>query len=108
MRKVFSSVDMPRTILIRDALLHEGIPATIQNQNTGFAAILSFRAPAEVWVENDGDLDKAKQTVRETISQLDSAADDEWWKCIKCNEQNPQSFDSCWNCDSARHSVARQ
>lgn len=105
MQKVFSSIEMPETVLIRDALLHEGISASIQNVNSGFSAIPAFRAPAEVWVEDDRDLEKAKQIVRQAISRLDTVARDQPWRCDKCGEQNPESFETCWSCASVRSST---
>ena len=48
MRKVFSSNEFSETVLIRDALIHRGVAATIQNEHSGRAAIPEFRPPAEV------------------------------------------------------------
>ena len=98
MRKVFSSNELSETVLVRDALLHEDIAVTIQNEHSGRAPIPGFRPPAEVWVSNDGDYDAARQIVVATIATIDSKSDAAPWTCSSCREENPQSFDICWSC----------
>lgn len=36
----------------------------------------------------------------ESVSENAAAQQTETWKCQKCGEANPKSFDSCWNCRS--------
>jgi len=98
MRKVFSSNELSETVLIRDALLHQDIAATIQNEHSGRTAIPEFRPPAEVWVSNDGNYEAARRIVVDAISTIDSKADAAPWACPNCREENPQSFDICWSC----------
>jgi len=98
MRKVFSSNELSETVLIRDALLHRGVAATIQNEYSGRTAIPEFRPPAEVWVNHDGDYETAQQIVTDTIATIDSKSHAPPWTCPNCGEENPQSFDICWSC----------
>jgi putative signal transducing protein len=86
------------TVLIRDALLHRGVAATIQNEYSGRTAIPEFRPPAEVWVTRDQDYDDARRIVVDALATMDSDSDAEPWVCANCREENPQSFDICWNC----------
>jgi hypothetical protein len=102
MRKVFSSNELSETSLVRDALLHRGVEATIQNEHSGTAAVPGFRPPAEVWVTHDGDYESARRIVVDTIATLDSKADAPPWACSSCREENPQSFEICWNCGRSR------
>jgi hypothetical protein len=98
MRKVFSSNELSETVLVRDALLHGGVAATIQNEHSGRAAIPEFRPPAEVWVSRDGDYETARRIVVATIATIDSKSDAPPWACASCGEENPQSFEICWSC----------
>jgi len=98
MRKVFSSIEVSETVLVRDALLHRGVAATIQNEYSGRTAIPEFRPPAEVWVTDDHDYDNARQIVVDALATMDNQADAKPWVCANCREENPQSFDVCWNC----------
>lgn len=106
MRKVFSSNELSETTLVRDALVHHGIAATIQNEFSGRSAIPEFRPPAEVWVSRDDDYEHARKIVVATLATLDSRSDAKPWTCRSCAEENPQSFDMCWNCgrDKTDHS----
>jgi hypothetical protein len=98
MRKVFSSNDVSETALVRDALVHNGLDVTVQNEYSGRSAVPAFRPPAEVWVKHDGDYESARRIVGETIATLDRKSDSPPWLCSSCRESNPQSFEVCWNC----------
>ena len=98
MRKVFSSNEVGETDLIRDALAHHGVDATIQNQYSGRSAVPVFRPPAEVWIARDEDYEDARRIVVDTIATLTSKTGGKPWVCSHCNEENPQSFELCWNC----------
>lgn len=102
MRKVFSSNEVSETALVRDALVHNGIEVTIQNEHSGRSAIPGFRPPAEVWVRRDDDYENARRIVVETVATLDRDDVAPPWVCSSCRERNPQSFEVCWNCGSAR------
>jgi hypothetical protein len=98
MRKVFSSNEISETALVRDALVQHGVAVTIQNEHSGHSAIPAFRPPAEIWVERDDDYDGARQIVVAALAALHGKSDLEPWVCSNCEEENPQSFDACWNC----------
>ena len=98
MRKVFSSNEVSETALVRDALLHRGIEVTIQNEYSGRSAVPAFRPPAEVWVRNDDDYERARHIVVDAIATLNNKSDAPPWACSSCREGNPHSFEVCWNC----------
>lgn len=98
MRKVFSSNELSETVLVRDALIHRGVTATIQNEYSGRTAVPEFRPPAEVWVNDDDDYETARRIVTDTIATIDSKSHAPPWTCPSCREENPQSFEICWNC----------
>lgn len=102
MRKVFSSNETSETILIRDALVQRGFEATIQNQHSGRSAVPGFRAPAEIWISQNDDYERARQIVTEVIATLDSKFEGEPWACTGCREENPASFEMCWKCGQDR------
>jgi|SRR5690554_195285 len=101
MRKVFSSSDVSEVTLVRDALVHHGIEVTVQNEYSGSSAIPAFRPPAEIWVTHDDDYANARQLVVSTLATLDRQTDAPPWQCGVCGEENPQSFEVCWNCGRA-------
>lgn len=103
MRKVFSSNEISETILVRDALVRHGIAVTIQNEHSGRSAVPAFRAPAEIWLIDDNDYEKARQIVVDTLATLDSKSDGGQWVCSNCGEENPGSFELCWSCGRERN-----
>lgn len=101
MQKIFSSNILSEIVLVRDALQQQGIGVSIQNENSGYSAIPEFRPPAELWVNADADYDRAAQIVTQTLTTLDSKATGTPWTCTSCREENPISFEVCWNCGRA-------
>lgn len=102
MRKVFSSNEVSETVLVRDALLQQGMGATLLNEYSGQSAVPAFRPPAEVWVSRDEDFEKARRVVTATLATLDGNPGGAIWVCSKCAESNPQSFETCWQCAQER------
>ena len=102
MRKVFSSNEVSEAALIRDALVHQGVEVTIQNEHSGGSAVPGFRPPAEVWVTHDDAYEDARRIVIDTISTLANKAELKPWACKGCGEENPQSFELCWSCGLVR------
>jgi len=103
MRKVFSSIELSETVLVRDALQHAGFEATIQNRYSGRSAIPGFRPPAEVWIAHGQDYASARKVVVDTLATLAHESGAKPWECSSCREQNPASFELCWNCGRARN-----
>jgi hypothetical protein len=108
MRKVFSSNEISETVLVRDALVHQGLAVTIQNEFSGRSAVPGFRPPAEVWVTHDDDYENARRIVIDTISTLDTKSDAKQWACLSCGEENPQSFEICWACGREKSSAGNR
>ena len=98
MRRVFSSNNVTETVLVRDALLNGGVPVSVQNELSSQSAVPGFRPPAEIWVEDEAFYGRAKRIVMNTLAVLDSKTTGHPWRCEHCGEENPQSFDLCWNC----------
>jgi hypothetical protein len=99
MRRVFSSIELAETILVRDALLHRGFDVVVHNEYSGTTPIPEFRPPAEIWLRDDDDYTQARQVVTETLATLDRASTGRAWMCSSCHEENPGTFHSCWNCE---------
>jgi hypothetical protein len=105
MRKVFSSMDLSETVLVRDAIVRHGIDAITQNEHSGHSAVPEFRPPVEIWVANDTDYDAARRLVESTLAVIDSTTEAAPWRCADCNTENPGSFELCWSCGKVRGSA---
>ena len=98
MRKVFSSYELSEMVLVRDALVHRGFEVTTSNEHSGFTPIPEFRPQADLWIADDADYQRARRIVAETLATLDSKTQHTPWTCVHCGEENPHSFETCWNC----------
>ena len=98
MQKVFSSMELSETVLVRDALLRHGIEVFTQNEHSNHSAVPEFRPPAEIWIVRDTDYDAASQLVTDTLTTIDSKIEAAPWQCVHCKSENPVSFELCWNC----------
>ena len=98
MRKVFSSMDLSETVLVRDAILRHGIEAVTHNEHAGHAAIPEFRPAVENWVTHDTDYEAARRLVERTLAVIDSKVEAPPWRCAACRTENPASFELCWSC----------
>jgi hypothetical protein len=102
MRKVFSSMDISETVLVRDAITRHGIEAFTQNEHAGHAAVPEFRPPVDVWVTHDADYEAARRLVESTLAVIDSKFEAAAWHCADCGTENPASFELCWSCGKGR------
>ncbi len=98
MQRVFSSMELSETVLVRDALTHHGIEVFTQNEYANNSAIPEFRPPAEIWILRDADYDTASRLVTNTLATIDSKVQAPPWICVHCASENPAPFELCWNC----------
>jgi hypothetical protein len=93
MKAVLTAASHTDAALIRNMLEQSGIPASLIDAR-GYAG----QPYSEVWVNRDEDSDRAVEAIRRLHARTD---DQESWKCEKCNEDNPGSFELCWKCGSS-------
>jgi hypothetical protein len=102
MREVFVDQDHTRVGFYKSVLDEAGIPNFIRNENsnnslTELPSPLFFPA---LCVVRDEDYDEAMQILGEIYYAQPSPAAD--WRCPKCSEEVPGTFDSCWHCGALR------
>ena len=106
MKRVHSAANLPEAHLLVDLLADRGIRARIFNANaSSIAGELPIEASLpQVWVDDPADATRAREVIdayqREVPSTLAV-------KCPNCGEENPGSFQLCWNCGHGleNHSV---
>jgi len=106
MQRVFSSMELSETVLVRDALTRQGIEVFTQNEHSNHSAVPEFRPPAEIWIMRDTDYDIATRLVTDTLSTIDSKTEAVPWLCADCTSENPASFELCWCCGKDKSSSA--
>ena len=100
MKRVHTAANLPEAQLLVDQLAVRGIPARIFNAN---ASSLAGELPVDVarpqvWVDRDGDAARAREAIE---AYLKPVPEGPALKCPRCGEENPSSFDLCWNCGAA-------
>lgn len=95
MKRIYVAGHLPDAFLLLHILETAGIDAKVFNQNLlGGVGDLPHVYP-EVWIEEDQDLQRALQLVDEFENNV---TPDGVIRCNQCDEDNPTSFDFCWQC----------
>jgi hypothetical protein len=95
MRNIFQARTATEAAVVQNLLMQNGIDARLVEKTPSFSGIQC----SEVWISDDTDRDRAVQLVRGLYSNRD---DHPAWACSKCREPNPDSFESCWQCNADR------
>ena len=95
MRRVYIADSLVDGQLVLNLLEESGVPAELFHQNgTGGLGELPVVYP-EVWVVRDLDQQKASRIIGEFSSR---PLGHHPRVCLQCGEQNPDSFEICWQC----------
>jgi hypothetical protein len=101
MREVFVNQDSAQVGFYKSVLEEAGIPNFVRNELanniTDMPSPLFFPA---LCVLHDEDYDEAMRILGEIYYELPFQSVD--WRCSKCNEEIPGTFDSCWQCGELR------
>ena len=97
MPRVYVAADLIDAQLLADTLRGHGITASILNAHAaGALGELSFiDVRPEVWVSEPEEVVRAASVVVAHDRRCPSAPDR---RCPGCDESNPASFASCWQC----------
>lgn len=99
MKRVYLAANLPDAQIAVDVLAMRGIRAHIFNANAvgGLGELAATQIWPEVWVEEDADIEAAKQLLDEIHAPASAIGK----RCPQCGEENPGNFLSCWNCGQA-------
>lgn len=93
MRNVYTAPTVTDAAVVRNLLVQHGIDCRIVER------IVSRHAAGntEVWIFDDRREAEAKRLILEVFG---NPAPDTEWRCRKCSESNPGTFESCWSCSA--------
>lgn len=98
MKRVYTAESLIDGQLVVDLLTVADVPCLLFNQNAvGGFGDLPVTYP-EVWVKRDFDVEKA---AREIARFENSPPPPTNKTCATCGENNPATFDICWQCNAA-------
>ena len=96
LKRVYTAANLPEAQLLADHLAERGVRARIFNANaSSIAGELPIEASLpQVWVENPAHAERARGFIDEYLRSSSGPP----VKCANCGEENPASFEVCWNC----------
>jgi Putative prokaryotic signal transducing protein len=97
MKKIYSAANLMEARIMLDLLGHVGIKARLLNEHAqgGLGEISFTQAYPEVWLINEGDLERGRAVVSKYES---SPIETGVVLCLACGEENPRNFQLCWHC----------
>ena len=97
MQRIFIASHRVEAYLLVDRLAHSGIKAHVFNEH--MSSIVGDVPPdvalPQVWLDDDADRVKAVAVVREYYAARNRTGS---LFCPACREENPATFELCWNC----------
>lgn len=103
MRKIYSSLNVTDAVLLKDELLSNGVEAQLLSKHGRHAMTAAAEVAAEVWIADEADTAETRGLIQGFLRRLQSAEREKRpWRCMRCKEENPDPFDSCWKCGRER------
>ena len=99
MKQIYTNENRLLAMNSKNVLESAGIAVEIKNEHTSGSAIPGHQIWLELWV-NDDDYNRAMELL--SLSNKEKSAS---WVCGKCGEDNPESFNVCWNCQTEKSSI---
>lgn len=101
LKKVFTNQNLTMVVNVQNLLLTHGISTELRNvYASGASGSLAFTEVwPELWIEPK-DVIRAEAVLQDFHQQADVT-----WVCAECKEENPASFDYCWNCGQGSPSL---
>jgi hypothetical protein len=100
LKKLYSAASLPDAHLIRNLLIQAGIEAHVFNENAqgGVGQLPVMEACPQIWIADERDLERARNVLHafESMPAIRSSL-----RCEQCSEDNPSTFQLCWNCGAS-------
>ena len=97
MQRIFIASHRVEAYLLVDRLAHAGIKAHVFNAHASSIVgdVPPEVAQPQVWLDDDGDRARADVVLGDYREERNRAGS---FICAKCGEENPATFELCWNC----------
>ncbi|MBU3005892.1 putative signal transducing protein [Paraglaciecola arctica] len=96
MKQIYTNENRLLAMNSKNLLESAGIAVELKNEHTSGSAIPGHQIWLELWV-NDDDYNRAME-----LLSLSNKEESTSWVCGKCGEDNPESFNVCWNCQAEK------
>ena len=103
MRKLIGSTNLSQIRAIKSYLENYNIESSLTNEHqtsTPGAPSVWFKVEAELWILDDSKYEEASKLLQKWNEEIALREETvrKVWNCRKCREENPGTFDVCWNC----------
>lgn len=100
MQRVYTAANLPEAYLLLHMLEAAGIPAKVFNENAqgGVGELPFTHTYPEIWILDANDRHRALAILSGYDRPRDPPAT---VYCAQCGEENPESFDWCWQCKAS-------
>lgn len=96
MKRVYTAAQLPDAQLVVHTLESQGIRARVVNETLqGGVGELPHIYP-EVWIDDAEHWERARSLVREFEADVTQSSG--VLRCPECDEENPATFEICWQC----------
>jgi hypothetical protein len=97
MFKLYAAENLQAAYLIQQQLAQAGIDCRLLNEYAqgGVGEISFTQAYPEIWLDDERDIDRARQIIAR-FEQRDRNIATHY--CPQCREPNPATFEVCWRC----------
>jgi hypothetical protein len=95
----FKAQNLTEAHFVKDLLLQEGIDATVTDENEPLAGLPIVPPDVMVRLEDEPNARKIVADFLRGRKATDAAPD---WTCPNCQEQNPATFEVCFQCGAMR------
>ena len=103
MLKLYEAADRIEAQVLQDYLRDAGVETAILGDYlAGAAGELPANIYPEVWILDAGDMEKARDLVREFTKGAAPREQNGDWRCLTCGETVEAGFEICWNCLTPR------
>lgn len=101
MIRIFTDSNPLTVFNLRNLLEHQNIKCIVRNDGLHSAAgeLPPTDLWPEIWIENEQDIENAKQIIADAIEGDKKATS---WFCYNCSETNEPAFEICWKCAQLR------
>ena len=100
MREIYSSPDSAKVGFYKSVLEEAGILAFIRNDGASRGEAVASCFYPTLCITDDTRYEDAMAMLTDIHEPPAITGPD--WKCPKCQESVPASFDSCWNCQTLK------
>jgi hypothetical protein len=100
LKRLYTASGLPEAYLLRDYLDAQGVQTVVFNEHSAGAMgeLPCNEVLPELWIRDERHFEHARTLLLGFESAVDASVTR---TCPRCSEDNPSTFDLCWQCGNA-------